>query len=114
MIPTGEAHIQGRNASASHRYAQLLATVRDRPLGIRTLHLLAMARWLKVQLGASEVRIETQGFRSQVMSLWGAALDPVAFSEFEVEKGMKSLSQLLAKPVRYSEAPETVLPGALS
>ena len=41
-----------------------------------------------------------------MVALLGAVLDPTAFSEVPVEKGMKSLSHLLAKPVRYSEAPE--------
>lgn len=36
----------------------------------------------------------------------GAAVDPAAFSEIRVEKGIKSLSHLLVNPVRYSEAPE--------
>ena len=40
------------------------------------------------------------------MALLSAALDPAVFSEIRVEMGMKSLSHLLSKPVRYSEAPE--------
>ena len=106
LILTGEAQPRRRNASDSHRYAQLLATVGDRPLGIRTSHLLALAKWLKDHRAAPEVRVEAQGFRSQVVALLGAALEPTAFSEVKVEMGMKSLSHLLAKPVRYSEAPE--------
>ncbi len=106
LILTGEAQPRRRNASDSHRYAQLLATVGDRPLGIRASHLLALAKWLKDHQGASEVRVEAQGFRSQAVALLGAALDPTPFSEIRVEMGMKSLSHLLAKPVRYSEAPE--------
>ena len=106
LILTGEAQPRRRNASDSHRYAQLLATVGDRPLGIRASHLLALAGWLKDDHAATEVRVEAQGFRSQVVALLSAALDPAAFSEVRVEKGMKSLRHLLAKPVRYSEAPE--------
>ncbi len=106
LILTGEAQPRRRNASDSHRYAQLLATVGDRPLGIRTSHLLALAKWLKDHHAATEVRVEAHGFRSQVVALLGAALDPTAFSEVWVEKGIKSLSHLLAKPVPYSEAPE--------
>ena len=40
------------------------------------------------------------------MALLGAALNAAAFSEVSVDKGIKSLSHLLAKPVPYSEAPE--------
>ena len=106
LILTGEAQPQRRNTSDSHRYAQLMATVGDRPLGVRASHLLALAKWLKEHHGAPEVRVETQGFRSQVVALLGAALDPAAFSEVRVDKGMKSLNHLLAKPVPYEEAPE--------
>ena len=106
LILTGEARPRRRNESDSHRYAQLLATVGDRPLGIRASHLLALAQWLKDHHAAPEVRVEAQGFRSQTVALLGAALDPTAFSEVRIEKGMKSLRHLLTKPVRYNEAPE--------
>ena len=106
LILTGEAQPRRRNESDSHRYAQLLATVGERPLGVRASHLLALARWLKNHHAASEVRVEAQGFRSQTVALLGAALDPTAFSEVRIEKGIKSLRHLLTKPVRYREAPE--------
>ena len=106
LILTGEAQPRRRNTSDSHRYAQLLATVGDRPLGIRASHLLALAKWLKDHHGAPEVRVEAHGFRSQVVALLSAALNPAAFSEVRVDDGMKSLSHLLAKPIRYEEAPE--------
>lgn len=106
LILTGQAQPRRRNESDSHRYAQLLATVGDRPLGIRASHLLALAEWLKNHHAASEVRVEAQGFRSQVATLLGATLDPTAFSEVRIEKGIKSLRHLLTKPVPYREAPE--------
>ena len=106
LILTGEAQPLRRKTSDSHRYAQLLATIGDRPLGIRASHLLALAKWLKEHHGAPEVRVEAQSFRSQVVALLGAALDPTAFSEVRVDNGIKSLGHLLAKPVPYEEAPE--------
>ena len=106
LILTGEAQPWRRNESDSHRYAQLLATVGERPLGIRASHLLALAKWLKDHHGATAVRVEAQGFRSQVTALLAAALDPTVFSEVRIEKGIKSLLHLLTKPVRYREAPE--------
>lgn len=106
LILTGEAQPRRRNESDSHRYAQLLATVGDRPLGVRASHLLALTQWLKNHHAASEVRVEAHGFRSQTVALLGAALDPTAFSEVRIEKGVKTLRHLLTKPVRYREAPE--------
>ena len=68
LILTGEVRRRKRNGSASHRYAQLLAKIGDRPLGIRASHLLSLAKWLKEHHDAPEVWIETQGFRSQVVA----------------------------------------------
>ena len=73
-------------------YAQLLATIGDRPLGIGASHLLVLAEWLRGRHAAQEVQIGAQGFRNQVVALLGAALDPAAFSEARVEKGTKSLN----------------------
>ena len=84
LILTGEAQPRRRNASDSHRYAQLLATVGDRPLEIRASH---------------------------VLVLLGATLDPTAFSEVRIERGMKSLSHMPVKPVRYSDTPELICLG---
>ena len=83
-----------------------LATVGERPLGIRASHLLALTKWLKDHHGAPEVQVEAQGFRSQVVVLLSAALNPLAYSEVRIEKGIQSLNHLLAKPIPYSEAPE--------
>ena len=113
LILTGEAQPRRGNEPDSHRYAQLLATVGERPLGIRASHLLALAKWLKDHHGATSVRVEAHGFRSQATALLAAALDPTAFSGVRIEKGIKSLRHLLTRPVRYREAPELFCLGLL-
>ena len=107
LVLTGEAEPRRpKGGSAAQRYTQLLATIGERPLGVRTSHLLALARWLKRNHKAPEVRIEAQGPRSQVVALIAAALDPQAFTEIRVQKGIESLAYLLDKPVPYGDAPE--------
>ena len=107
LILTGEAQPRRRNASDSHRYAQLLATVGRPSAGHSNFTSIGPGQMAqRPSSAAPEVRVEAQGFRSQVVALLGAALEPTAFSEVRVEMGMKSLNHLLAKPVRYSEAPE--------
>ena len=110
LVLTGDAAPQPEQAT---RYPQLLATIGDRPLGIRASHLLALARWLKKNHGSSQVRIESKGQRSQVVALVGAALEPQFFSEIQVEEGMKSLADLLEEPVHYEQAPELFCLGLL-
>ena len=87
-------------------YTQLIATVGERPLGIEASQLLAAADWLKTAFGASRVRVETTGFRSQVVSLVAAALRPEVFSGVVNREGIQSLRYLLDKPVDYTAAPD--------
>lgn len=57
---------------------------------------LTWSEWLKEHHGESKVRVESQGCVSQVVGLLGVAFEPRASAEISFEKGMKSLSDLLA------------------
>jgi dienelactone hydrolase len=87
-------------------YAQYLNTLGERPLGIESAQLVAIARWLRAQPGVTEVRLECTGIRNQTVVLVAAALEPQLFSHVVVHEGMKSLGYLLAKPVEYDQAPD--------
>jgi dienelactone hydrolase len=78
----------------------------DRSLGLEVAQLLSVAYWLREAGGASEIKVETDGIRNQVIALVAAALDPDAFSEVTAQNGMKSLGYLLDKPVPLREAPD--------
>jgi len=52
------------------------------------------------------VRLECRGLRSQVAAVVVAALEPQLFAEIVVREGILSLTELLEKPVSYSDAPE--------
>jgi dienelactone hydrolase len=98
------ASFQGRHQP--HMLATMLAAVGDRPLGIQAAQLISIARWLQKRSGASRVRLESTGIRSQVISLTAAALEPELFSEVIVRDGMSSLRHLLDGPVEFQTAPE--------
>ncbi len=83
-------------------YAQMLAALGDRPLGLEVAQLVAVAGWL----GRRPVRLEATGIRSQVTALAAAALEPGLFSELVVRDGMRSLGHLLDAPVEYQTAPD--------
>jgi hypothetical protein len=87
-------------------YDQYLNTLGERPLGVESAQLIAIARWLREQPGVTQVRLECTGIRSQVAALVAAALEPQLFSEVVIHEGMKSLGYLLEKPVTYFEAPD--------
>jgi dienelactone hydrolase len=87
-------------------YELLVNTIGDRPLGLEVAQLIAVANWLRQAPGVEQVRIETQGIRSQVIALAAAALEPALYSEVVTHGGISSLEYLLATPVPYRNAPD--------
>ena len=55
---------------------------------------------------ATEIKVETDGIRNEVIAAVAAALDPGAFTAVTSQNGMKSLGYLLEKPVSLRDAPE--------
>jgi dienelactone hydrolase len=90
----------------SPEYAQLLSATGDRLLGMQAAQLVAIAQWLHNQAGATAVRVESTGLRSQSAALVAAALQPSLFSALEVHDGIQSFQAILDKPVSYASAPE--------
>lgn len=78
----------------------------DRSLGLEAAQLLSVAHWLRATRGATQIQVETDGIRNQVIALTAAALDPEAFSTLTIHNGMNSFKYLLDKPVPLRSAPE--------
>jgi dienelactone hydrolase len=87
-------------------WEMLTATTGDRPLGLEVAQLLAVSRWLRGLSGSSQIRVETDGLRSQLAALTAAALDPGTFSAIVARHAISSLSYLVDKPVEFRSAPE--------
>ena len=87
-------------------YAQLLAAIGGRALGIEAAQLIGITRWLQSLSGDPRVHLEAAGIRSQVVALTACALEPSLFSELSTRGGMKTLGFLLDKPVAYEDAPD--------
>jgi len=86
-------------------YWELLVTGSgERPLGIEVAQLLAIAR--SFNSDKHKIRLETEGFRAQVVALAAVALEPALFSEVFSNGAMSSLSYLLDMPVSYRTAPD--------
>ncbi|MGA8439461.1 MAG: acetylxylan esterase [Candidatus Sulfotelmatobacter sp.] len=77
----------------------------ERPLGLEAAQLVATANWLR-STGVSQVQVDTDGIRSQVVALAAAAIEPGAFSRIVSRNAMKSLAYLVDTPVPYRSAPE--------
>jgi len=91
---------------APHLYAEILAGLGERPLGMQAGQLIEVARWCQKMGGVQRVRLEVTGIRNQVAALVAAALEPNLFSAVVVHEGMPSLAYLLEAPITYQEAPE--------
>ena len=87
-------------------YAQLLAAIGDRSIGIEAAQLIGITRWLHNLSGAPRVHLDAAGIRSQVVALTACALEPRLFSELSTRGGMRTLGFLLEEPVAYEDAPD--------
>jgi hypothetical protein len=94
------------DASPGWLYAQLVAAIGERPIGIEAAELIAITHWLQMTSGAHQVRLISTGIRSQVTSHIAFALEPALFDEVLVYEGMPSLRYLLDTPVAYQKAPD--------
>ncbi|MGH9350735.1 MAG: hypothetical protein ACRD2G_01005, partial [Terriglobia bacterium] len=86
--------------------AEMLASTGERPLGMEAAQLIAIVRWARQKYTPARIRLESDGIRSQMISLAASALEPQLFSQIEIHRGMSSLSYLLDAPVPYPEAPD--------
>jgi dienelactone hydrolase len=86
-------------------WAMLADSSGVRPLGLEVGQLVAVADWLRAKTG-HPVQVETNGIRSQVISLVAAALVPDTFSKIVNRNAMRSLAYLLDNSVSFRTAPE--------
>lgn len=93
-------------APDSSDWVLLVDSSGDRSLGLQAAQLVAVAHWLRSTKGNTQIQVETNGIRSQVIALVAAALDTNAFSSLTIHDGMKSFRYLLDKPVPLRAAPE--------
>ncbi|HKD78047.1 MAG TPA: hypothetical protein VKH81_00030, partial [Candidatus Angelobacter sp.] len=87
-------------------WEMLVASRGDRALGLEVAQLIATAKSFKTPTGPKNIRLMTDGIRSQVVALAAAALEPDLFSGIESKHAMSSLSYLLDAPVPYRTAPD--------
>ncbi len=87
-------------------YTQMFAALGERPLAIQAAQLTALAAWTRSVSGASEVRLETSGLRTEMTALTATALSPGLFSDAVLRSAAPSLQYVYEKPVTYFDAPE--------
>jgi len=87
-------------------FAYMMAAVGAPPLGLEAAQLIAITDWARQRWHPSQIRLESSGYRMQVVSLVAGALQPRLFKSITIHKGMHSLSYILDKPVRSDKVPD--------
>lgn len=91
-------------------FASAVATVGDRPLGLESAQLVAVAHWAERTFNPHPVHVELTGIRTQMAAVIAAAIEPDLFSSITVHQGMKSLNYLLQRPVGFDDVPDLFCP----
>ena len=87
-------------------FASAVAAVGDRPLGLESAQLVAVARWAQETFDPRPIHVELTGIRTQMAALIAGAIQPGLFSSVTVHQGMESMDYLLQRPVGFGDAPD--------
>jgi len=103
ILFTGDANPNGQDVGS---FGYMLSTVGAPPLGLEAAQLIGIAEWARSRWHPSRIRLESSGYRMQVVSLVAGALAPHLFKSIAIHKGMHSLDYILEKPVESGKAPD--------
>jgi hypothetical protein len=103
ILFTGDASPSKRNVGS---LGYMMTAVGAPPLGLEAAQLIGITNWAKQRWHPSQVSLESQGYRMQLVSLVAGALQPRLFRSITIHKGIHSLADLLVKPVKSSEVPD--------
>jgi dienelactone hydrolase len=96
LFGTGEA-------STTFQEPMLLACAGQRPLGIQTAQLLAVATWASRRYRSSSVHLRAAGRSMPLVAQLATALEPSRFSSLTTYAALDSLDHLVDLPVRYAD-----------
>jgi hypothetical protein len=107
----GESKIKAQDPD--YLFPLFLAAVGERPLGLQSAQLAAIARWAKQQFSNLPVHIVAIGPRSSMAALVAAAVEPAAISGLELSGSLSSLKQLIDDDKTVETLPELFAFGLL-
>lgn len=114
-------NIPGTGDLGVSAYSQMLNGLGERPLGLETAQIVAVAEWLGtgLQHGSPtpgsitastpehpQMGVITTGPRSQSIALTAAALEPHLFVALDARHSISSLGHVFEHPLKYGEVPE--------
>ena len=87
-------------------FGYMLGAVGAPPLGLEAAQLIGITEWARSRWHPSRLRLESSGYRMQVVSLVAGALQPHLFKSITIHKGMHSLTYLLERAVGSNQTPD--------
>ncbi|MBI3880430.1 MAG: hypothetical protein HY301_10260 [Verrucomicrobia bacterium] len=109
VLMFGESRIVQRD----YLYALLIAGVGERPLGVQSSQLAAIARWATKEFKGGPVSLVASGPRTSFIALVTAALEAQARGGLETRDAMASLKELIENNVGVDARPEQFCFGLL-
>jgi hypothetical protein len=88
------------------RFGAMMSAVGQPPLGLEAAQVIGITHWAQEHWRPSHVRIESSGYRMQVVSLVAGSIEPDLFRSITIHKGMHSLNYILQSPVLSSVVPD--------
>lgn len=88
------------------RFAYMMNAVGSPPLGLEAAQLTGITHWAQQHWHPSRIRLESSGYRMQVVSLVAGALEPELFKSIAIHGGMRSLNYLLDRDVNSNRVPD--------
>ncbi|MDA0335759.1 MAG: acetylxylan esterase [bacterium] len=107
LFGTGEA-------ATTFQEPMLLTCAGERPLGILTAQLLAVAAWACRRYRNASVHLRASGRSMPVVGQLATALHPQRFASLTTYGALDSLDRLIDLPVAYTTHPELFCPGLLA
>ncbi|MBK9169180.1 MAG: hypothetical protein IPM24_17180 [Bryobacterales bacterium] len=104
---------ESKIAKRDFLFAMLVAGVGDRPLGVQSSQIAAVARWLAKDRGFGPVEVRAVGPRTSLGALVAAAMEPEAIASLSTRQAMRSLHEILTGDLTVQQYPEYFTFGLL-
>ncbi len=98
---------------APWQFAQMIATVGERPLGMQVGQVGAVIRWACQQYGAERVSLHANGWTAGIVALAAAGLNPEKIERVVITGGLSSLKRLIEDHLDYEQYPTLFCFGLL-
>ena len=103
ILFTGDAAPSNRNVGS---LGFMMTSVGAPPLGLEAAQLIGITEWARQKWHPSDVTLESEGYRMQLVSLVAGSLQPNLFSSITIHKGIRSLKDLLVEPIKSNQVPD--------